>query len=403
MSIQRPPADSLLVGALLTMLIALGQLSTAIYVPSLPSMMAALGTTQHMVTLTFTVFLAGFAVSQLVFGPLSDCCGRRVVLLAGVLLFAVASVACALAPSIEWLIAARFVQSMGACSGAVVGRAVVRDAYGPERAARAFAYIGVAFSLSPAISPIIGGFLQEWFGWRASFVFLAGAGGVALAAAIVLLDETNRFRDARALAPRAMARNFATLLKSPVYVGNTAAVALVFSGLMAFVTGSPFVFVQTMHIAPSRYGLYAALAALGTLAGSLSAGRWSVRYGTRRMIRAGIALAILGGGSMTGLGLAGVLTPMAIIGPVLVFLTGMGIVMPNGMAGAMAPFPRMAGAASALLGFVQMAAAAAASSIVGSFVFTTQLPLGLFMLGLACLALAAFALCNRAADRGKTA
>jgi len=388
----KPHPESLAVGALLTAMIALGQLSTAIYAPSMPSLTAALGATPEQVTLTFTVFLAGFAVSQLVFGPLSDRFGRRVVVVAGCALFVAASVLCAAAPSIEALTGGRVLQSVGACAGAVLGRAIVRDVYGRERAARVLAFIGVAFSLSPAVSPIIGGYLQVWFGWRSSFIFLALVGLVITAAAVLMLSETNRAPDPRALDPAVMVRNFATLLKSPLYVGYMLAVALVFSGLMGFVTASPFLLIKDLGLAPDTYGLLAALSVVGTLTGSLSAGFLTLRLGIDRMVLIGAALALASGGAMAALGLAGHFSPVTIIGPVVVFVFGMGIVMPNAMAGAMGPFPRMAGAASALMGFVQMAAAAAASLVAGWLPHGSQVPLGLLMTVVGAGGLAAFVL-----------
>ena len=382
-----PRADTLLIGGLLTALIALGQLSSAIYMPSLPSMIEVMHSTPERVSLTLSVFLAGFALSQLVFGPLSDRYGRRVTLIAGTALFVLASITCALVNSIEALIAARFFQAVGACTGAVVGRAVVRDAYGRERAARALAYIGIAFSLSPAVSPIIGGYLQEAFGWRAAFVFLAVAGAIVLVATVILLDETNVEPEMSALDPRGMARNFASLLADRTFVAYMLGLSLVFAGMMAFVTGSPFLFINAIGASPAHYGMYAAMSSVGTLFGSLIAGRYALRIGVRRMMLLGMSICILGGLAMTGFALAGFLNPAVIILPVLVFLCGMGIVMPNGMAGAMGPFPRIAGSASALLGFVQMGAAALGSAIVGHLSFTTQLPLGLCMLGLTVLGL----------------
>ena len=173
---SKPHPESLSVGALLTALVALGQISTSIYIPSLPFLVDALDTTAEDVNLTLSVFLFGFAICQLVYGPLSDRFGRRPVLVAGVGLYVAASFACVFATSIETLIAGRFVQGMTACSGPVLGRAIVRDIYGPTRSAKVMAYIGVALAISPAVAPIIGGYLQVWFGWRANFVLLGVVG-----------------------------------------------------------------------------------------------------------------------------------------------------------------------------------------------------------------------------------
>lgn len=388
---SKPDPASIAVGALLTAMIALGQISTAIYVPSMPSLVAVLGTTPERVSLTMTVFLAGFAVSQLAFGPLSDRFGRRPVLFAGLVIFVAASIACAVAPGIGTLLIGRFFQSMGACAGAVVGRAVVRDVYGRERAARALAFIGVAFSVSPAISPIIGGYLQAWFGWRSSFTFLTGVGLVIALATWIMLRETNHHTDPHALNPSGMLRNFATLLKSPVYVGYMLAIALVFAGLMAFVTASPFLLIDGLGLSPAHYGLLVALPTVGTLAGNLSAGVLTLRLGVERMVLAGTLLALAGGVAMVAGSLAGYFGVVAILAPIAVFLVGWGVVMPNAMAGALAPYPRMAGAASALLGFTQMVAGALASLVTGWLPHvTSQLPLGLVITVVGAGGLAAF-------------
>lgn len=388
---SRPDPATLAVGALLTAMIAMGQISTAIYVPSMPSLVDALATTPERVSLTMTVFLAGFAVSQLAFGPLSDRFGRRPVLFAGLFIFIAASMACAAADSIGVLLTGRFFQSMGACAGAVVGRAVVRDVYGRERAARALAYIGVAFSVSPAVSPIIGGYLQAWFGWRSSFAFLTIVGLAIAIATWLLLRETNRHPDPHALHPTGMARNFATLVKSPVFVGNMLAIAFAFAGLMAFVTASPFLLIDGLGLSPAQYGLLTALPTVGTLAGNLSAGMLTLRLGVERMVLAGTLLALTGGALIAAAGLTGHFGVASILVPMAVFLVGWGVVMPNAMAGAMAPYPRMAGAASALLGFVQMAAGALASLITGWLPHvTSQVPLGLVMTAVGAAGLVGF-------------
>jgi len=392
---RKPHPESLLIGGLLTALIALGQLATAIYAPSMPSLAGVFGTTAETVALTLTVFLAGFAVSQLVFGPLSDRFGRRPVLLWGVVLFLIGSLGCALSNGIGALIAWRFVQSVGACSGAVLGRAIVRDIYGRERAAKALAYIGIAFSVSPAVSPIIGGYLQVWYGWRSPFLFLTGIGLILLALGWTLLSESNKTPDPNALAPGAMLRNFRVLLTDRTFLGYMAALSLTFSGLMAFVASAPFLIIEQLHLSPDHFGLLAALTSAGTLAGNLSAGTLTTRLGTRRMVAGGCAISLAGALIMAGFGLAGHFGIWLVMGPMIVFLWGMGTVMPNAMAGAIGPFARMTGAASALLGFFQMAAGAAAGMIAGGLPHDTQWPLGMMMVLLAGSSLLLFAVLVR--------
>ncbi len=364
---SKPHPESLTVGALLTALVALGQISTSIYIPSLPFLVDALDTTAGDVNLTLSVFLFGFAICQLVYGPLSDRFGRRPVLVAGVGLYVAASFACVFATSIETLIAGRFVQGMTACSGPVLGRAIVRDIYGPTRSAKAMAYIGVALAISPAVAPIIGGYLQVWFGWRANFVLLGVVGLSILAAVVALLAETNPRRDSRALDLGKLAAAARALLTDGRYCGYTLSVGFVFAGLMAFTAGAPFVFIDGLGLSPERFGMLNVFNVLGFVSGSLAAARLTPRLGIDRLLLAGVGLCLAGGWLMAAIAVTGHVGVIAIIAPMMVFAVGLGIVLPNGIAGALAPFPRIAGTASAVLGFVQMIIAGGASFAVGRF------------------------------------
>lgn len=386
----KPNPETLVVGALLTALVALGQISMSVYLPSLPSLVETLGTTAERVNLTLSVFLAGFAVSHLVYGPLSDRFGRRPVLLFGVALYFVASLACALSPTIEALIAARFLQSVGACAGPVIGRAVVRDVYGPDRSAKALAYIGVAFAVSPAVTPIIGGYLHVWFGWRANFFFMAGVAVVVLTCVWTLLEETNtQFKD-RKLHLGSIAATYGMLLRSPGFLGHMFAFSFIFGGLMAFTAASPFLFIDVLGLSPDRFGLIIIFNVFGFLAGTLAAGRLAGRYSVETMAWAGILISLAGGAAMAAFALAGHIGAAALIVPMGVFLAGMGIVFPNCMAGAMAPFPKDAGAASALMGAFQMAVASAASVAAGWLPRDSAMGVALVITALALAALAAF-------------
>lgn len=381
---------SLTLGALLTALVALGQISTSIYIPSMPAIVHDLATTPDRVNLTLSGFLAGFALCQLVFGPVSDRCGRRPTLLAGLGLYLGASAWCALAPSIGALIAGRVLQGMAACVGPVLGRAIVRDVYGPDGTARAMAMIGAALAVSPALAPIIGGYLQVWFGWRAAFVFLSGVGVIVMAATFRLLAETNPARRPGHLAGPGIAAAAALLLRDRRYLGNTLAVSFVFAGLMAFAAGGPFVFIEGLGLSPQHYGMLAVFTVAGFLAGSLLAGRLTGRLELTHMVARGLLIAV--GGAIAMAVLAAVAAPsvIAVVAPMAVFTAGLGIVMPAGMAAAMAPFPRIAGSASALLGFVQMLVAALASVAVGALPHHSGLPMAAVIAVCAILALLGF-------------
>ena len=360
-----PRPESLTVAVLLTLLVSLGPLSTDLYLPALPTLEATFATDMAAVQLTLSIFLAGFAVAQLVCGPLSDRFGRRPVLLGGVALYVVASVACALAATVDQLIVARLFQAFGGCCGPVLGRAVVRDVYGRERAARMFAYMAMAMALAPAVAPVIGGLLVSWPGWRATFGLLALIGTGLLVAIWRLLEETNDQRNPEAIDPERLLGNYLLLLGERSYRGYVLCFAAVFSSLFTFISGSPFVLIGGIGLAPVQYGFCFAAVVGGYMAGSFVSGRLTVRLGLERMIRYGLMATNLGGLLGFALAAAGLATVPAIIAPMALVMAGAGLVLPNAMAGAIAPFGTMAGTASALLGFTQMLVAAVVGVIIG--------------------------------------
>ncbi len=394
-----PRPDSLAVAALLTALVAFGPVSTDLYLPSLPAMTRALATDAATVQLTLSVFLVGFAVSQLVYGPLSDRFGRRPVLVAGTAIFVAAGVACAVAPTIEALIVARFFQALGACCGPVVGRAVVRDVYGREQAARVLAYMGVAMALAPAIGPIIGGFLQVWLGWRANLWLLAGFGAASLIGVATLLAETNRHMDSSAVRPGQLLRNYVILFGNRAYIGYVLVVALTYSGIFAFISGSSFVFVDLLGLSPVAYGLCFATGVTGYMAGTFASGRITLRLGIERLVLAGTVVATVGGTAMLVFAAAGWLAVAPLLAPFFVFMIGTGLILPNAVAGAIGPFPTMAGLASALLGFVQMATAALVGIGVGRLTGASGLPTAAAMFLVSTGAALAYLTLVRGADR----
>jgi DHA1 family bicyclomycin/chloramphenicol resistance-like MFS transporter len=380
-------APTTAIAVLITTLVALGPLSTDFYLPALPAITQALATDVASTQLTLSVFLAGFGVGQLAYGPLSDRFGRRPVLLVGLVIYVLASVVCALAPAIEALIVARFLQALGACAGPVLGRAIVRDLYGPHDSARILSYMGAAMALAPLVGPVLGGTLTVWFGWRATFVFLTL---FSLAQSVLvwrMLDETNAHRDPGATRPGQILGNFKALMADRMYRGVLLCNACTYAGLFSFISGSPFVFINIFGFSPQAMGLAFGVMVSGYIVGTTISGRLSRRFGAPRLLFAGAVLGALAGVTMLALALAGWEHPVSVMGPMVFFSCSLGLVMPNATAMGLAPYPKMAGAAASLMGFVQMSLSAVVGTLVGHSLGGSVLPmvLGIVGGGIGCL------------------
>jgi DHA1 family bicyclomycin/chloramphenicol resistance-like MFS transporter len=361
--------------ALLTALTASGVVATSIYLPSLPAIAADLGASVSQTQFTLTVFLLGYAIAHLVYGPLSDRYGRRPVLLGGLALFAAASIACGLAPDVELLIAARLAQAIGACAGPVIARAVVRDLFERERMARVMAWIGTALALAPAAAPVIGGNVEVWLGWRANFAVVTLFGAVVLWLCWRHLGETNtRPRDRGGLFAVTLS-DYRALARSREFLAYSAIVGFGFAALFGYFAGAPIVLIELLGVTPDVYGYLSLIGVGGYACGSYLTGRLAHRASLDRLVLAGVVVAFGGGASMAALALAGTFSIVAILGPMFVYSVGMGFFLPHAITGAIGPYPEMAGAASALMGFVQNALGALGSLAVAAFATDTQVPM----------------------------
>ncbi|WP_440995766.1 multidrug effflux MFS transporter [Arhodomonas sp. SL1] len=383
----------------LAALVAVGPLATDLYLPALPAIGRTLDASSDQVQLTLSLYMLGFAVSQLIYGPLADRFGRKPVIMGGMALFITATIGCALAPTIEAMIVLRFLQALGGCVGPVLGRAAVRDIHGRHEAARVLSHLATAMALAPAIAPVFGGYLLVLAGWPSLFLLVAVYASVVTVVVAWALPEPLPASNRQPIRAGVILSNFRELLSSRVFVGYTLACGFVFGGLFSFLSGSSFVLIEFLGVAEQHYGLYFMLVVFGYIAGSIIAGRLSRAWGIQRLMVAGSLLAAGAGTTMAVLSAAGVYTVAAVIAPHMLFMTGVGIVMPQAMGGAIGPFPHMAGSASALLGFIQMGIAATAGALVGQFHDGTSHSMAFLIGAMGIATLASFLLIARPAER----
>jgi DHA1 family bicyclomycin/chloramphenicol resistance-like MFS transporter len=347
--------------ALLAAVTALAFCALHIVVPVLPLLVGAFDDPAR-VQLVLTLYLAGIAGGQLVYGPLSDRFGRRPVLIAGLVLFLVGTLICGLAWSLAALIFGRVLEGSGACAGIVLGRAIIRDVYEREAAARGLAIVMMAMTLAPAISPAIGAYLALWADWRAIFALLGILGAVVLLLTVARLAETNA-NPAR-LDVAGMAGAYITLLRSPQFIGFALCSACTSASWFTFIASAPHILSEALGEPPSTYGLMILLPMATYMLGNAGAARFALRLGTLRLLILGRTIALGAAAALVlwyvygGLGVWGVFLPITLCE------IGDGLSQPAVLAAGLSIRPRLAGTASGLMGFLQMTVAAAGTFVV---------------------------------------
>jgi len=377
---------------LLAAAVALGPLAIDMYLPALPIMEDSLSASTAQIQLTLSVYMAGFALAQLLCGSLADRFGRKPIMIGGFVLFAIASVGCALATNIETLILCRFLQALGGSAGPVLGRAAVRDIYTPREAARIMAILASIMALAPAVAPTLGGFMVVSLGWPSLFLAL---GGYSLLMAVVVafgIPEPMKAENRQSLKLRSLIRNYRAIGSDVSFLGYTLTNSLTFAGLFAFLSGSSFVLIDFLGVKPEHFGLFFACIVAGYIVGNLVAIRLGHKFVPDQILVRGLMVSVVGGVIMAGLASAGVYNVWAVVLPQVVFMAGVGMVLPQTMAGALANFPSMAGSASALFGFIQMAVAALVGVLVGALHNGTPLVMAVIIAACAIAALASYTL-----------
>ncbi|MEV7583713.1 multidrug effflux MFS transporter [Streptomyces erythrochromogenes] len=382
---------------LLAALVALGPLSIDGYLPGLPDLAGDLRAGAAATQLTITACLAGLAVGQLIAGPLSDTYGRRRPLLAGLALYTIASALCAVAPDVRTLVGLRLLQGIGGAFGIVIANAMVRDRTSGTRTARLFSVLTLITGLAPVCAPVLGGQLLRVTAWPGIFVALAVLGAVLLAASAAGLPETRSASASR----RPLPAVFGQLLGDRVFTGYVLANGLVFAAMFAYISGSPFVLQEIHGLSPQQYSAVFAVNAAGLIAAARISGRLVARAGARVLLLAGLLGATAGGTTVLGAVLTRAPLPVLLIG-LFVLVSGVGLVMPNAAAQALADHGGHAGSAAALLGFSQFVFGAALAPLAGAGGATDALPMGIIVAVLPALALLALGVLTRSMPGERT-
>jgi MFS transporter, DHA1 family, multidrug resistance protein len=365
-------SDSKLFIVLLAAVVMLPSLSIDSCLASLSNIGFSLHARPAATALILSLFMAGFAVGHILFGPLCDRLGRRPTLLIGCAVFTIAAFGCAIAPTIETLVLCRFLQGIGAAAGPVISFAIVRDLFVGSSARKRFAYVGVVATLAPIVAPTLGGLISSWAGWRAVFFFLA-AGGILLGIAIVLgLEESIIRRDKRALFLGDLRTNYWRVIshracRTYVIIGG-----LSFGGLFAYVSGSAFVFIEIFKLHQRVFGGLFALNALGIALGALTTGRLS-GISAKGTISTGLGIGLVSSGILVILTIGHAITPLSAMPFLMLNTFSMGIVTPNVVHGILEPVPEIAGVASSLFGSARMVAGALSTEVVAFFYNGTPL------------------------------
>jgi DHA1 family bicyclomycin/chloramphenicol resistance-like MFS transporter len=357
-------------------LTAFAPMSIDMYLPALPTLARVFDARPVQVQLTLATFFLGFALGQTFYGPIADRFGRKPPLYAALILFIVASVGCAFAPSIRALAVLRFMQALGACAGVVIARAIVRDRFAPHEAVRVYAALMLVMGVAPMLAPLFGGYILVGFGWPAIFWVLAVFGIICLTCAIFRLPETHSGEAPHPFELGHILTGYGRLLMHRRFLGYALTGGFSSAGMFAYIAGSPFVLIDLYRIPAQHYGWIFGGNACGLILASQLNGRFlhhrfggdTVLYGAN--VVQTLAGIVLLAAALTGIGgLAGILVPL------FFYIACIGFVMPNATAQAMALYGKNAGAASSLLGTLQFTLAALVAIGIGAMHNATAVPM----------------------------
>jgi DHA1 family bicyclomycin/chloramphenicol resistance-like MFS transporter len=360
---------------ILSALMAFASISTDIYLPALPALGRAFHADSGQIQLTLSGFLVGFSLGQLLWGPISDRYGRRIPIAIGIVLFVVGSAGCALSGSAWQMTLWRVLQAVGACAGPVLARAMVRDLYARERSAQMLSTLMLVMGIAPLVGPIMGGQILTFWSWQGIFWVLVVLGLLALVSLLALPETLPPQRRTSQRVSEALI-GYVILARNSRLLGYAIAGGFFYGGIYAYLAGTPFAYIEYYHVPPRAYGLLFALNITGMMAANLTNSRLVMRLGSDTLFRIGTGVAALAGialaiDSRTGWGgLAGLVIPL------FFYVSMLGFIVANSVAGALSAYPHKAGAASALVGALHYGAGVFTPALVGWFADGTPAPMG---------------------------
>lgn len=347
-------------------LVAIGPITMSLYTPAMPQLAVDFGTSDALIKLTLTTYFAGFALTQLVCGPLSDAFGRKPVAIAFLVLYLASTVLATLAPDVTWMLIARALQGVGAAVGVAVSRAIVRDQYTGQHSARIMNTIGTMLALGPAISPTIGGIILEVFGWREIFICMLLYGAALMAAVIAFQPETNAFKNVTNIHPERLAINYMTLLSDRKFMAPSLLLGLCLGNIYAMATVLPFVLIHDVGLTPAQFGVGMMMQSLSFISGTLVTGRLLKYFDAEKLVPLGIV------GMLAASALMAILlrlyepSYLIVMGPVGFFAFSLAFILPANFTSAMRDFPHIAGASSSMMGFMQFGGGILGSLLIAS-------------------------------------
>lgn len=384
--------DNFRIIAILCLISSLGRFVLDSYLPSLPAISNHFNIPDATTQMTLTIYLLGFSLSQLIYGPLSDRYGRRIIILLGMLIFLVGSLVCSVATSPRILLLSRLIAGMGAGACGVLNRAIASDCFKGQEFSRAWSYTTTTLVLTLIIAPVLGGYVQDSFGWRANFILATLFVATVLCIILKFLPETRNHSSPITLHIPKVIENYYRILISRTFLMCTLCYTLAFSGLIIYFQVSPLLYINVFGLSPTQYGWSSLIIAGSYLFGGVAVNKLATQMSMRSLLFLGTLLLISGGSIMLLAYYLDHVNLFTVLLPSAIYVIGARIIIPNAIAGSMEEFRHLGGSSSALIGAIQMLGSSLMSLLIANFNYATPFPLAFFFtsLGVVTLTIAYF-------------